>query len=172
MTRKQRRLWLVGLCLLGLGAAVGLSLAAFRQDVIFFVTPSGLSAQTRNGDNIGRTFRLGGLVEAGSLSRSNQNGVSVAQFMVTDGAKTVPVIYRGILPDLFREGQGVVALGAIDRSGQFQASEVLAKHDENYMPKDVEEALKKEGHWNPSTGAPPPPAASWKKLLDASRSSS
>jgi cytochrome c-type biogenesis protein CcmE len=172
MTRKQRRLWLVGLCLLGLGTAVGLSLAALRQDVVFFVTPTSLAGKDGDQAKAGRTVRLGGLVEAGSVKRTNVNGDSMAQFIITDGAKTVPVIYRGILPDLFREGQGVVTLGSLDSKGQFQASEVLAKHDENYMPKDLEDALKKEGHWNPATGAPPPPPSAWKKMLVESKSSS
>jgi cytochrome c-type biogenesis protein CcmE len=166
MTRKQRRLWLVILCLAGIGSAVGLSLAAFRQNVVFFVTPSTLADQGK----VGRTFRLGGLVQSGSLSRTNQGAESVAQFDVTDGEKTVRVTYHGILPDLFREGQGVVALGALDHTGTFVASEVLAKHDENYMPKDVEEALKKMGHWNPSAGQAPPPASQWKALLEQSKS--
>jgi len=165
MTRKHRRMWLVGLCLTGLGSAVGLSLLAFRQNVIFFVTPSSLAQQGVPG----RTFRLGGLVEAGSLKRAEQDGGSVAEFEVTDGVKHIEVTYRGILPDLFREGQGVVALGALDDNGGFQASEVLAKHDENYMPKDVEEALKKLGYWNPASGQKPPPASTWNALLAKSK---
>ena len=168
MKRKYRRLWLVGLCLTGLGSAVGLSLLASRQNVIFFVTPSGLVQQ----GTPGQVFRLGGLVQAGTLKRADQDGSSVAQFQVTDGVKTVEVTYRGILPDLFREGQGVVALGSLDEHGGFQASEVLAKHDENYMPPDVEAALKKLGYWNPATGQKPPPASTWNALLAKSKGNS
>ena len=145
MKRKYRRLWLVGLCLTGLGSAVGLSLLAFRQNVIFFVTPSGLVQQ----GTPGQVFRLGGLVQSGTLKRADQDGSSVAQFQVTDGVKTVEVTYRGILPDLFREGQGVVALGSLQPDHSFRAQEVLAKHDETYMPKDVADALKKRGYWKP-----------------------
>ncbi|HEX4171563.1 MAG TPA: cytochrome c maturation protein CcmE, partial [Acetobacteraceae bacterium] len=90
-------------------------------------------------------------------------GHPVANFRVSDGAASVAVTYVGILPDLFREGQGVVALGAMQPNGTFRASEVLAKHDETYMPKEVADALKKSGHWNPSAG-PPPPAATWNTM--------
>jgi cytochrome c-type biogenesis protein CcmE len=146
---------------------VGLSLLAFRQDVNFFVTPSSLAQQ----DAPGRTLRLGGLVQAGSVARVNEGGESVAKFRVTDGVKSVEVTYHGVLPDLFREGQSVVTLGTLDSSGGFQASEVLAKHDENYMSKDVADALKKLG-WNPASGKPPPPAATWSALVAKSKSSS
>jgi cytochrome c-type biogenesis protein CcmE len=106
--------------------------------------------------------RLGGLVEAGSVHRTTE-GKPTATFRVTDGAEAVKVTYSGILPDLFREGQGVVTLGTLQGDGTFRASEVLAKHDETYMPKEVEEALKKSGHWNPNAG-PPPPASTWNTL--------
>jgi cytochrome c-type biogenesis protein CcmE len=105
-------------------------------------------------------FRLGGLVEAGSLTRTTEDRRPTATFRVTDLRKTVTVSYTGILPDLFREGQGAVALGTLLPDGTFRASEVLAKHDETYMPKDVADALKKSGRWKPEDG-PPPPASTW-----------
>ena len=112
-------------------------------------------------------MRLGGLVQQGSVERSS-GGVAGARFKVTDGNASVPVIYKGILPDLFREGQGVVVLGTEQADGVFRASEVLAKHDETYMPKEVAEALKKSGRWNPANGAPPP-ASTWNEPARASQ---
>ena len=172
MTRKQRRLWFAGLCLAGIGLAVGLSLAAFRQQVVFFVTPSALVDGGAYHNDTTHSFRLGGLVAQGSVHQTGTDADTSVQFTVTDTVNSIPVTYHGVLPDLFREGQGVVALGRMNDQGAFVASEVLAKHDENYMPKDVADALKKMGHWNPSTGAPPPPSSQWKKLLDASKASS
>jgi cytochrome c-type biogenesis protein CcmE len=155
MTRKRRRLILLLVCGLGVGSAAALTLFAFSDNLVFFVTPTDL-AKTNPGS---RAVRLGGLVEQGSLQRSS-GGQATARFRVTDGGASVAVTYRGLLPDLFREGQGVVALGAMQPDGTFKASEVLAKHDENYMPKEVAEALKKSGQWNPASGAPPP-ASTW-----------
>ena len=155
MTRKRRRLWIVLACGLGLGSAAALSLAALGDNMVFFVTPSDMA----KGEG-GRTIRLGGLVEAGSVRRETQDGRPVAIFRITDNAASVPVSYGGILPDLFREGQGAVMLGRMAPDGTFRASEVLAKHDETYMPKDVAEALKRSGQWHPEQG-PPPPAATW-----------
>ena len=103
------------------------------------------------------------MVEAGSVQRGEADGQPEAHFRITDGKTAVSVAYTGILPDLFREGQGVVTLGAMRPDGSFQASEVLAKHDETYMPKDVADALKKNGLWNPAKG-PPPPASTWDTL--------
>jgi cytochrome c-type biogenesis protein CcmE len=145
-------------CGIGLGTATALVLTAFRDNLVFFVSPSDLAEADHNG----RTLRLGGLVEQGSVHRSTQ-GKPTATFAVTDGANRVMVTYVGILPDLFREGQGVVTLGSLQQDGTFRASEVLAKHDETYMPKEVAEALKKSGHWNPDAG-PPPPASTWNTL--------
>ena len=159
MTRKTRRLWIVLACGLGLGSATALSLAAFRDNLVFFVSPSDLASKAAPG----RTVRLGGLVRAGSLHRGTEDGVPTARFTVTDGRASVEVSYKGILPDLFREGQGVVALGTLEPDGGFRAQEVLAKHDETYMPKDVADALKRSGHWNPSQGAPPP-ASTWNTM--------
>ena len=155
MTRKRRRLWIVLACGIGLASATTLVLLAFNDNLVFFVSPSDLAKTGR----IGRTVRLGGLVEQGSVIAANA-GTTAITFKITDGAKDVTVRYHGILPDLFREGQGVVTLGKLQPDGTFVASEVLAKHDETYMPKEVADALKKSGHWNPSAGSPPP-AAMW-----------
>jgi cytochrome c-type biogenesis protein CcmE len=160
MTRKRRRLVLVLACGAGLGSATALALSAFSSSVAFFVSPTQLAAEH---PAPGRSLRLGGLVEAGSLRKSADDGRPAATFRVTDGKATVTVHYTGILPDLFREGQGVVALGTVAADGSFRAQEVLAKHDETYMPKEVAEALKKSGHWNPAEG-PPPPASTWNTL--------
>jgi cytochrome c-type biogenesis protein CcmE len=157
MTRKRRRLIVLLVCLAGLGGASALTLSAFSDSMVFFVAPSDVATKA---PPPGRDFRLGGLVEAGSLKQSTMNGKPTASFKVTDGGAAVEVHYVGILPDLFREGQGIVTLGTLRADGSFQASEVLAKHDETYMPKDVADALKKSGHWNPAAG-PPPPAATW-----------
>lgn len=154
MTRKRRRLYLLLACGIGLGSAAALTLTAFSDNLVFFVSPSDVAAKGASG----RTVRLGGLVEQGSVQR----GTGGATFKVTDGNSSVTVKYAGILPDLFREGQGVVTLGTLQQDGSFRASEVLAKHDETYMPKEVAEALKKSGHWNPDAG-PPPPASTWNK---------
>jgi cytochrome c-type biogenesis protein CcmE len=161
MTRKRRRLWIVLACGLGLGSATVLALSAFRDNLVFFLTPRDLATKE---PAPGRTFRLGGLVEQGSLHRVVAGGHPTASFRVTDGTASVEVSFTGILPDLFREGTGMVALGTMQPDGTFQASEVLAKHDETYMPKDVEQALKASGHWNPDSG-PPPPAATWNTLI-------
>jgi cytochrome c-type biogenesis protein CcmE len=158
MTRKRRRLYILLACGIGLGSATALVLSAFSDNLVFFVSPSDLASAEKNG----RTLRLGGLVEAGSVQKATA-GKAMASFKVTDGAASVQVTYAGILPDLFREGQGVVALGTVQPDGSFKASEVLAKHDETYMPKEVAEALKKSGHWNPDQG-PPPPASTWNTL--------
>ena len=160
MTRKRRRLWILLACGLGLGSATALALTAFRDNLVFFLAPSDLAAKA---PPMGRTFRLGGLVEQGSVQKTTDNGRPTVRFRLTDGGASVDVTYVGILPDLFREGQGVVTLGALQPDGTFHASEVLAKHDETYMPKDVADALKKSGHWNPASG-PPPPASTWNTM--------
>jgi cytochrome c-type biogenesis protein CcmE len=163
MTRKKRRMIVVLACGLGLGTATVLTLSAFSSDMVFFVAPSEVATKApRNG----RTFRMGGLVEEGSLVRATTDGQPSAKFKIGDGRASIEVTYVGILPDLFREGQGIVALGALEKDGTFRASEVLAKHDETYMPKDVADALKKSGRWNPAEGAPPP-AATWNTLNPA-----
>jgi cytochrome c-type biogenesis protein CcmE len=139
MTRKKRRLYMLGLALLGLGTATALALTAFEDNLVFFYSPSDLAAQ-----HVGeRSFRLGGLVEENSVKRL-PDGLTI-EFRVTDTAQTVPVTYSGIVPDLFREGQGVVAEGRMRPDGVFVAREVLAKHDENYMPPEVADALNRVG---------------------------
>ena len=130
--------------LAALGIAAALVLAAFQKNLVFFFTPSQVAA---NEAPQGRTFRIGGLVEKGSVKRQ-ADGVSVG-FVVTDTAKSLPVVYKGSLPDLFREGKGVVAQGQLGADGVFRANEVLAKHDENYMPPEAAEALKR-AHENTS----------------------
>jgi cytochrome c-type biogenesis protein CcmE len=145
MTRKQRRLMLIGLAGLVLATAVGLTLFALSSRIVFFNSPSEVIAQKIAP---GTRIRLGGLVAGGSVVKSAGGNVS---FAVTDGNATIPVTYTGILPDLFREGQGVVAEGVMAASG-FLADTVLAKHDERYMPAEVVDALKKQGVWQETTG--------------------
>jgi cytochrome c-type biogenesis protein CcmE len=140
--RKQQRLILVVLALLLLGGASGLVLFALSDSVAFFVTPSDIAAGKVDRD---KRFRLGGLVVQGSVEQPGNDGLVL--FRVTDQVNEVPVRYRGILPDLFREGQGIVAQGELGADGVFTAGEVLAKHDENYMPPEVAEALKRAGVW-------------------------
>ena len=159
--RSRRRLHILLLCALGVGAAAALSLTAFQDNLVFFQSPSDIARQT---PPPGRAFRLGGLVEAGSVIRSSgPDGRPDIAFRVTDNAATVPVTFSGVLPDLFREGQGVVTLGRMRPDGVFAATEVLARHDEAYMPPEVADALKRAGQWQPSQGAPPP-AATWNTL--------
>src|SRR5215469_2069354 len=146
MTRKQRRLTIIGCSLAVLAIAAALVLNALRDSIVFFSTPSMVAEQHVVP---GKRFRLGGLVQPGSLVRGDNLSV---RFEVADGSAKLPVTYKGILPDLFREGQGVVAEGALDPSGVFRADTVLAKHDENYMPKEVADALKKQGHWKDDYG--------------------
>lgn len=142
MTRKKQRLYFViaGMSVLAIAAA--LVLTSFEDSLVFFHSPSDLAEKPVPA---GRTFRLGGLVEEGSVVKQ---GV-VVQFRVTDMAESVPVTFKGLLPDLFREGQGVVTEGQLNEDGVFVASNVLAKHDENYMPPEVADSLKKSGHWQP-----------------------
>jgi cytochrome c-type biogenesis protein CcmE len=141
MTRKQRRLVLIGGSLGVLVVAVGLMLNAFRDSIVFFNSPSDV-VEKHVGP--GTRIRLGGMVKDGSIVRTD--GLRI-RFEVTDGKAEIPVVYQGVVPDLFREGQGVVAEGTLDRSGVFDADTILAKHDETYMPKEVADALKKSGHW-------------------------
>ena len=141
MTRKQRRLVLIGGSLGVLALAAVLVLSALKDSIVFFNSPTDVAEK-----NIqpGSRIRLGGLVKPGTLERGEQLAV---RFDVTDGNRTIAVRYQGILPDLFREGQGVIAEGALESGGAFKADSVLAKHDEKYMPKEVADALKKQGHW-------------------------
>ena len=140
MTRARRRLYFIILGLAALGTAVALVLMALRDDIVFFYSPTEL--QTKH---VGDTHRLriGGLVEEGSVLKEG----STVNFRITDLVNTVKVTYVGVLPDLFREGQGVVAEGRLDKDGLFHAQTILAKHDEKYMPPEVADALKKSGQW-------------------------
>jgi cytochrome c-type biogenesis protein CcmE len=152
MTRRQQRLGLLALGMAALAGATALVLTAFNDNLVFFYGPSELTAKTVGVD---RRVRIGGLVEAHSLSRvADGQGIS---FRITDGSADVAVVYQGLLPDLFREGQGAVAEGKLRPDGVFVASTVLAKHDENYMPREVVDVLKKSGHWR--EGADPGNAA-------------
>ena len=145
MTRKQRRAVLIGTCVAVLAVAVGLVLFALRDSIVFFYTPSEVAEKQLAS---GQRFRLGGLVEDGSVKRGEGATVS---FVITDKRSTLPVTYTGVLPDLFREGQGLVA-----GDGVFHADSVLAKHDENYMPPEVAKKLKEQGVWrgDEQAGAP------------------
>jgi cytochrome c-type biogenesis protein CcmE len=146
MTRKQRRLALIGTGLAVVAVAVALALSALKDSIVFFNSPIDVvEKQVAPGTRI----RLGGLVKPGSVVRGDHLAV---RFEVTDGNRTIEVRYQGILPDLFREGQGVVTEGALDADGVFRADSVLAKHDETYMPKEVADALKKQGHWKDDYG--------------------
>ena len=145
MTTRHKRLAIAAGVLCAIAAAAALVMNAFQSNLVFFFSPSQVAAKEAP---TGRTFRLGGLVEAGSVKR---DGV-VVNFVVTDTAKTVPVRYQGILPDLFKEGKGVVAQGQMN-GGVFEAREVLAKHDENYMPPEAAEAVKRATDVNGKVGA-------------------
>jgi cytochrome c-type biogenesis protein CcmE len=160
MTRKQRRLILIGSSLAVLGVAVALVLGALKDSIVFFNSPSDVVARQIQP---GARIRLGGLVKDGSVVRSADLKV---RFEVTDGNASIPVAYQGLLPDLFREGQGVVTEGALDGAGLFHADSVLAKHDENYMPKEVADALKKQGHWKNEGGQNQGPAKGQDKRVD------
>ena len=149
MTRKKQRLGLLALGMAALGGATVLVLSAFNDNLLFLYSPSELKAKAIAAD---RRVRIGGLVEPHSLSRG-ADGRSIS-FRISDGADDVAVVYQGLLPDLFREGQGAVAEGKLRTDGVFAASSVLAKHDENYMPREVVDALKKSGHWQEGGAAP------------------
>ncbi|MFN4018152.1 MAG: cytochrome c maturation protein CcmE [Reyranella sp.] len=140
MTPKRRRLWLLLGSLSALGVAAALVLTALNDNLVFFYSPTQVAEKNLGPD---RRFRLGGLVEQGSVQKEGQT----VRFTVTDTNKTVKVVYVGILPDLFREGQGVIAEGSLGPDGVFTAREILAKHDENYMPPEVAKALKESGQW-------------------------
>jgi cytochrome c-type biogenesis protein CcmE len=137
MKPRHKRIAMIAGGLAALGAAAAFVLAAFRENLVFFFTPTQVEAKEAP---LGRAFRIGGMVVPGSVKRQ-ADGVTV-RFVVTDTAKNVPVVYRGILPDLFREGKGVVTQGKLGEDGIFYASEVLAKHDENYMPPAAADAIK------------------------------
>lgn len=141
MTRKGRRVTLIASALGVVAIALALVLYAMRDSIVFFYTPTTVAEKSTKP---GARFRLGGLVKEGSLTRAT--GQEIA-FDIVDAQNSLRVQYKGLLPDLFREGQGVVAEGMLDASGVFKADTVLAKHDETYMPREVADALKKQGHW-------------------------
>jgi cytochrome c-type biogenesis protein CcmE len=141
MTRKRRRLLLIGSALAALGAAMALVLFALRDSIVFFHAPSEIAEK---GVKPGARIRIGGLVKAGSVARGEGQRVD---FVVSDQRSEIAVAYVGALPDLFREGQGVVAEGVLLAGGGFRADSVLAKHDETYMPREVADALKRQGRW-------------------------
>ena len=151
MTRKGRRLTLIASMLAVLGVAAGLVLFAMRDSIVFFYGPSELAEKALSP---GTRLRIGGLVKEGSVQRGENKSMT---FVITDSNKDVRVAYTGQVPDLFREGQGVVAEGVLVGPGQFRADSVLAKHDEKYMPREVADALKTQGVWN--DGAPAPAAS-------------
>ncbi|MDY0072320.1 MAG: cytochrome c maturation protein CcmE [Thauera sp.] len=136
MKARHKRMILIGGGVVLLVAAVGLVLSAFQQNLVFFHTPSEVAEGKAP---IGKTFRVGGMVEEGSIKRS-ADGLTV-DFVITDTARVIPVSYRGTLPDLFKEGKGAVVQGRLEENGMFRASEVLAKHDENYMPPEAAHAV-------------------------------
>jgi cytochrome c-type biogenesis protein CcmE len=146
VTRKQRRLILIGSSLGVLALAAGLVLFALKDSIVFFNSPTDV---VEKHVQPGTRIRLGGLVKPGTVQRGDQLAV---RFEVTDGNRAIAVNYQGILPDLFREGQGVIAEGMLEPGGAFKADTVLAKHDEKYMPKEVADALKKQGHWKDDYG--------------------
>ena len=146
--KARRRLMVLSVAAPVVAAAVGLSLYAMGDAAVFFYSPSQAKEKQVPA---GQTIRIGGLVEAGSVAHRSDGAVV---FTVADHTSAAPVVFRGDLPDLFREGQGVVAQGAFDAKGVFEAKEVLAKHDEKYMPKEVADALKKSGEWRESKPLP------------------
>jgi cytochrome c-type biogenesis protein CcmE len=148
MTRKQRRLTIIGSSAAVLFLAAGLVLYALTDKIVFFFGPTDV---VEKGVAEGTRFRLGGLVKEGSVTRSGQT----ITFYVTDTNNDIRVTYTGIVPDLFREGQGVVTEGVLTAGGLFKADSVLARHDENYMPREVADALKKQGHWQDKPKAQP-----------------
>ena len=147
MTRRGRRLSLIALSLAVVGAAAGLSLYALSDSIVFFYSPSEVA---QKGAAPGARIRIGGMVKTGSVVKSADQNVA---FVLTDGAHDLKVAYQGLLPDLFREGQGVVAEGVLAAPGQIRADTILAKHDERYMPREVVDALKKQGRWQEGTTA-------------------
>jgi cytochrome c-type biogenesis protein CcmE len=141
MKRRHKRIGFIIAGLAGLGIAAALVLSAFQKNLVFFFSPSQIAAKEAP---VGRTLRMGGLVEEGS-KKYETDGLTV-RFTVTDTAKTIPVVYRGILPDLFKEGRGCVVKGRMESDGVFHADEVLAKHDENYMPPEAGQAIDAAKH--------------------------
>ena len=141
---RKRRLTAVLVIFIGVGIAAIVAINALNENMLFFISPTDVKEQSLPA---GKRFRLGGLVEGGSVSRASDS--LAVSFIVTDGAASVDVRFNGILPDLFREGQGIIAIGELTTEGHFEAADILAKHDENYMPPEVADALEKAGHTEP-----------------------
>jgi len=150
LTRRGRRLSLIAAALAVVGVAAGIALYALRDNIVFFYSPTEV---VQKAVQPGARLRVGGLVKADSLIKLSGENVA---FVVTDGANELTVAYQGLLPDLFREGQGVVAEGVLEAPGQMRAETILAKHDERYMPREVVEALKKQGRWQEGEGVAKP----------------
>jgi cytochrome c-type biogenesis protein CcmE len=150
LTRRGRRLALIGAALAVIGAAASIALYALSDSIVFFYSPTEV---VQKSVQPGARLRVGGLVKADSVVKSADESVA---FVVTDGANDLAVAYRGLLPDLFREGQGVVAEGLLEAPGHMRADTILAKHDERYMPREVVEALKKQGRWQEGGGVAKP----------------
>jgi cytochrome c-type biogenesis protein CcmE len=150
LTRRSRRLVLIVVALAVVGAAAGIALYALNDSIVFFYSPTEIAEK---GVSPGARLRVGGLIRAGTLVKSGDQNVA---FLLTDGAHDLKVSYQGLLPDLFREGQGVVAEGVLQPSGELRAETILAKHDERYMPREVVEALKKQGRWQEGEAAAKP----------------
>jgi cytochrome c-type biogenesis protein CcmE len=148
LTRKGRRLTLIGIALAVVAFAAALALYALNDSIVFFYGPSEVLQKSLTP---GTRLRIGGLVKAGSLVKA---GDQTTVFTITDNANNIAVTYQGLLPDLFREGQGVVAEGVLESTGRFRADSVLAKHDERYMPREVVDALKKQGRWQEGEAKP------------------
>jgi cytochrome c-type biogenesis protein CcmE len=150
LTRRGHRLSLIAVALAVVGAAAAIALYALRDNIVFFLSPTEV---VEKAVQPGARLRVGGLVKADSLIKHWDENVT---FVVTDGVNEVKVAYQGLLPDLFREGQGVVAEGVLDKLGEMRAETILAKHDERYMPREVVEALKKQGRWREGDGVAKP----------------
>ena len=161
MTRERRRFCIMLVCGAGLSGATAFASGAFKGNLVFFEAPSELLAYAARQDQV---LRLGGLIQEGSLHHVGSNGDPVAHFRITDGRADIPVSYVRMLPDLLRGEEESVAIGEMRADGQFKATEVLAEHDETYMPRGVAHAPDKSGRWNPSAG-PPPSASMWGMLM-------
>ncbi|HQT83834.1 MULTISPECIES: cytochrome c maturation protein CcmE [Acidiphilium] len=158
MSRKTRRLWLVVACGAGVSCATALMLVAFRSSLSFFLSPQEVIAKH---PAPGMVFRLGGVVQANTVVMGTRDSRPYTTFRITDGQASIPVVFTGVLPGLFRQGQGVVTVGTMAKGDrEFMADTVLAKHGASYMPAPVEQALRKAGKWNPKFG-PAPNAATW-----------
>lgn len=167
LSPKIKRLWILLACLICLGGATTLMLKALSGNIVFFMTPS----QLQHPSSLhARMIRLGGMVVAGSINKNISSSHMDMTFDITDGQAATTIHYSGLVPDLFREGQSVVAIGTLNSNGTFNATDILAKHDETYMPPEVANALKRSGKWDPRFG-PPPNASSWNSMISSPKDS-